>query len=223
MSVPVSIERLREAMVDFHAAPYFLTVSADGRPHAVAVEVTWIDDLLELAAGRTSCANAGDRPLVSLVWPPDVVGGYSLIVDAVAHVLTEATDGPGVSLAPTKAVLHRAPASDGQRRRPPTPAPRTASRSRAGNPLAGPLGAHPPDRPGRRKHPRPLPSVDVRSAARQGRPHVLPVPSRHAGPPFPRRFLGWRFAGDSPAYALADKGFGGWGGSGELAAGTGTL
>ena len=110
MSVPVSIERLREAMADFHRAPYFLTVSADGRPHAVAVEVTWVGDALELSAGRTSAANGGDRPLVSIVWPPDDVGGYSLIVDGVAS-LAPGADAPTVRLAPTKAVLHRAPAS----------------------------------------------------------------------------------------------------------------
>jgi len=109
VSVPVSIERLREAMADFHSAPYFLTVSADGRPHAVAVSVAWAGDALELTAGRTSATNATDRPLVSMVWPPDEVGGYSLIVDAVASTAGE----PGaatVHLRPTKAVLHRAPA-----------------------------------------------------------------------------------------------------------------
>ena len=81
MSVPVSIERLRDAMADFHAAPYFLTVSDDGRPHAVAVVASWVDDELAFPVGRRSATNTAARPLASLVWPPEEVGGYSLIVD----------------------------------------------------------------------------------------------------------------------------------------------
>ena len=110
MSVPVSIERLRDAMTDFHAAPYFLTVSDDGRPHAVAVVASWVDDELAFPVGRRSATNTAARPLASLVWPPEEVGGYSLIVDGTAEV--DATGQGGlVRLLPTKAVLHRAPAA----------------------------------------------------------------------------------------------------------------
>lgn len=103
------MERLQEAMVDFHASPYLLTVRDDGRPHAVAVVVSWSGEALVLAAGKTSAANATTRSLVSLVWPPDEVGGYSLIVDGEAEVGL-AGGSPVVRVRPTKAVLHRAPA-----------------------------------------------------------------------------------------------------------------
>lgn len=111
MSVPVSIERLREAMAGFHAAPYLLTVRDDGRPHAVAVVVSWSGDALVMAAGKTTAANATRRALVSVVWPPDAVGGYSLIVDGEAEV-DPVEDSAAVRVRPTRAVLHRAPAPE---------------------------------------------------------------------------------------------------------------
>ena len=53
-------------------------------------------------------ANATARPNVSLLWPPNELGGYSLIVDGdVTH-----TEGTGngdnvVVVRPSRAVLHR--------------------------------------------------------------------------------------------------------------------
>ena len=109
MSIPVSLVRLREAITDFGSAPYLLTVSDDGRPHSVAVPVTWDGDELVMPVGNRTRANATARPLVSLLWSPRERDGYSLIVDA---EVTGAGDG-SVVLRPTGAVLHRpAPASD---------------------------------------------------------------------------------------------------------------
>ena len=59
-------------------------------------------DRITCEAGRTTLANATRSPAVSLLWPPNEPGGYSLIVDG------EATcDGDTVAIAPTRAVLHR--------------------------------------------------------------------------------------------------------------------
>jgi hypothetical protein len=102
MSIPVPVEGLAEAMAS-HPYAYLLTVSDDGRPHAVAVVPSLVDGALCASVGRRTAANAAARPNgVSLVWPPAETGGYSLIVDGAASV-----SGEMVSVAPTKAVLHR--------------------------------------------------------------------------------------------------------------------
>jgi hypothetical protein len=109
MSIPVDLERLRDEADARGSWAYLLTTRADGRPHAVAITPTWDGGVLVTETGRTTTANSGERPLVSLVWPPAEEGGYHLVVDA------DATAGDGfVRLRPTKAVLHRpAPSPDG--------------------------------------------------------------------------------------------------------------
>jgi len=109
MSIPVAVTDLGDAMSERPYA-YLLTVSGDGRPHAVAVVPVLSDGALRADVGRRTADNAATRPdAVSLVWPPAEAGGYSLIVDGRASV-----DGSIVSVVPTKAVLHRpAPADAG--------------------------------------------------------------------------------------------------------------
>ena len=109
MSIPVPVEGLASAMAERPYA-YLLTVSDDGRPHAVAVTPVLVDGVLRAEVGRRTAANAAARPVgVSLVWPPAEAGGYSLIVDGAAEV-----HGETVGVRPTKAVLHRpAPADAG--------------------------------------------------------------------------------------------------------------
>lgn len=109
MSIPVPIAGLAEAMAERPYA-YLLTVSDDGRPHAVAVTPRLVDGLLRATIGRRSGQNATARPdALSLVWPPAEVGGYSLIVDGSAVV-----EGETIVVTPTKGVLHRpAPADAG--------------------------------------------------------------------------------------------------------------
>jgi|SRR5450759_1954815 hypothetical protein len=113
MSIPVSLEGLRDEIDRATASPYLVTVGADGRPHCVSVAVGWETGLLVADAGNTTVANATSRPLVSLVWPPGQPGGHSLIVDATATV----GDGSArrVVLAPTSAVLHRTVSPSGDR------------------------------------------------------------------------------------------------------------
>jgi len=103
VSVPVALDRLYAEVERFGRSPYLLTVAADGRPHAVAVTVRWRGDELVASAGNRTRANAAERPLVSLLWPPAEPGGFSLIVDGTAAD----ADGGGVSVRPTTAVLHR--------------------------------------------------------------------------------------------------------------------
>ena len=102
MSIPVAIDEIRAAAEDQTGFAYLLTVSDDGRPHAVAITPAFADEGLVCPVGRTSAANATDRPNVSLVWPPAVPGDYSLIVDGTATVA-----GTTVTVHPTGAVRHR--------------------------------------------------------------------------------------------------------------------
>jgi hypothetical protein len=109
VSVPVALDALRaETGAERHGlVAYLCTVTDGATPHVVSVELRWDGDELVAGAGRSTCANAGARPAVSLLWPPGAEPGYSLIVDATASV----ADGE-VRLSPTAAVLHRLAASD---------------------------------------------------------------------------------------------------------------
>jgi hypothetical protein len=102
VSIGVELERLRDEVERFGPAPYLLTVSDDGRPHATAVTVRWDGDTLVAGVGRRSAANAVERPDVSLLWPPVEGGGFSLIVDGRATV-----SGEEVAVTAEHAILHR--------------------------------------------------------------------------------------------------------------------
>lgn len=106
MSIPVALERLRNEAARFGSAPYLLSVSADGRPHAVATAVSWAESSLVAEVGRRTAANIGERPLVSLLWPPIEAGGYSLIVDGTAALESSGKE-LRVLITPTRGVLHR--------------------------------------------------------------------------------------------------------------------
>jgi hypothetical protein len=109
MTLPVPIDKLREEMGRFGPA-FLLTVTDDARPHAVAVAPDWDGDRLRVSAGKTSRRNAGERSDVTLLWPGAGTGEFSLIVDATAAVDDAAET---VTLAPTRAVLHRSVAATG--------------------------------------------------------------------------------------------------------------
>jgi hypothetical protein len=104
VSVSVSLERLAEQVEQFGSWPYLVTVSSDGRPHAVSARVDWDGSVFRGSVGRHSRTNATERPTaVSLLWPPFEPGGYSLIVDGAAAV-----DGEGaLTVTPSGGVLHR--------------------------------------------------------------------------------------------------------------------
>ena len=111
MSMKVELGELAERLRGYGFA-YLVTVGDDDRAHVLAVMPEATDaGLLVGGIGRHSVGNATARPIVTLVWPPTEVGGYSLIVDGTATV----GDGE-LTVAPTKAILHRpAPGEDGKR------------------------------------------------------------------------------------------------------------
>jgi hypothetical protein len=106
MSIPVPLDELAQTMQRYPLS-YLLTVSEGERVHAVAASAIVETDRLRVGPlGRRTLTNAGERPAVTLLWPPVEPDGYSLIVDGEAEI----TDG-GVLVSPTRAVLHRAAAS----------------------------------------------------------------------------------------------------------------
>jgi hypothetical protein len=111
MSIPVELERVRDEIALRGGAPYLLTVSSDGRPHAVSGSVEWSSGALLGSVGRRTAENIAERPLVSLLWPPAERGGYSLIVDATAS-LEGAGEAQRARFVPTRGVLHRPAAED---------------------------------------------------------------------------------------------------------------
>ena len=113
MSVPVSLDALRSALAERASSAYVLTVSDEGRPHAVHAAVHWEGDALIANVGRRSATNATARPdAISLLFPSRSDDDYSLIVDGTAAV-TPGEEQWRLAVTPAKAVLHRpAPAPD---------------------------------------------------------------------------------------------------------------
>ena len=111
MSVKVELGELA-AKIDEYDFAYLVTVSDEGRAHVLRCgRRSPTHGLVVDGVGRHSQANAAAHPTVTLVWPPAEPGGYSLLVDGTATV-----DGSTITVAPTKAILHRpAPGPDGRR------------------------------------------------------------------------------------------------------------
>jgi hypothetical protein len=102
MSVTVDLPNLKNTISRYRFA-YLMTTNANNAPHAVAVAaVLRGDELIVSSIGRRSRENALARPAVSLLWPPESMSEYSLIVDGQALVAEDS-----LRIKPTRAVLHR--------------------------------------------------------------------------------------------------------------------
>lgn len=110
MSIPVELAELAEAASGYRFG-YLITLNGHGHAHVVAVQpVVGGSGVSVGELGRRSLSNLAENPLVTLVWPPSDVDGYSLIVDG---EVVDTTDD-SVTIRPKRAVLHRpAPSPDG--------------------------------------------------------------------------------------------------------------
>ena len=111
MSVKIELGELASRIGEFGFA-YLVTVGDGGRAHVLSVwPEVGPDGLVVDGVGRHSQENVTSRPDVTLVWPPAQPDGFSLLVDGAATV-----DGSTITVAPTKAILHRPAAGpDGRR------------------------------------------------------------------------------------------------------------
>jgi len=105
-------DRLRDTVAERGPGAYVLTVSADGRPHAVYLDVAWEDGRLVADVGGSTARNGKARPEISLLFPVRHPGDYSFFVDGRATV-ESGDDVHRMSITPTRAVFHRhGPATD---------------------------------------------------------------------------------------------------------------
>jgi hypothetical protein len=111
VSITVALDALRARVEEFGPVAFLLTVGEGARPHVVSVGVEWDADRLVAGAGRTTAANVGRQPAVSLLWP--AAGDYALIVDGAAAVETR-DGGAVVVIEPSRAVLHRVANASGE-------------------------------------------------------------------------------------------------------------
>jgi hypothetical protein len=105
MSVAVSLEQLHVRAAEFGDRAYLTTVGAEGRAHVVSVRATVDGDRVLVRTGRTSSANMGIHPAVTLLWAAPADEPYCLIVDGNGLVL--GGDEGEAEIWPTRAVLHR--------------------------------------------------------------------------------------------------------------------
>ena len=102
MSVKVDLDQLADVLADFTFA-YLVTVGDDFRAHTVAVEPVLTDGVLDVGAiGRHTRANVASHGDVTIIWPPDEPGGYTLIIDGTGKPADDA-----LTVVPNRAVLHR--------------------------------------------------------------------------------------------------------------------
>lgn len=101
MSIPVPLPELEATLMEYPWG-YLMTVTAELRAHSMAVSTQFIDGVFAASVGRGTMAHVAARPNVSMVFPPQRPGGYSLIVDGLGSGV-----GDHVEVTPTSAVLHR--------------------------------------------------------------------------------------------------------------------
>jgi hypothetical protein len=111
MSMKVEMAELAARIGEFEFA-YLVSVSEEGRAHVLSVWPDVVGDAVAVdGVGRHTQENVAANPTVTLVFPPADPSGFSLLVDGTGSV-----DGTTVTVAPTKAILHRpAAAPDGRR------------------------------------------------------------------------------------------------------------
>lgn len=107
MASNVDFAQLAEKLVGYDYA-YLITVDAENRPHPVPVMPTLEGDTVHIGAlgGRRSRANLARSSDVTVMWPPPVPGGYTVIVDGTADV-SDTGELARVAISPSRAVLIR--------------------------------------------------------------------------------------------------------------------
>lgn len=103
MSYPVQPADLGRAFEDY-VDGYLLTVTAGSATRAVAVQPSFRDGRVVVGAGRSSSANLAERPSVTVLCPPTVAKGFTLLVDGTASLVDEE-----IVIEVAGAVLHRPP------------------------------------------------------------------------------------------------------------------
>lgn len=108
---PSGLDELSSVIAEHALGPYLLTVTEDNRPHVGDVTYRWNDgEVLVPAPSSWARSEQLGHLDVSLLWPPNEPGGYSLIVDGRGHAVTS-----GLAISVSRAVHYRpATSPDGE-------------------------------------------------------------------------------------------------------------
>jgi len=102
MSIQVDPTDLARTLDDYGVG-YLLSTSSQGRVKAITITARVEGDVVVVPAPSTStAANLAENPAATLLFPPLVQGGYTLLVDGSAEA-----DVEGFRFSPASAVLHR--------------------------------------------------------------------------------------------------------------------
>lgn len=102
MSIPVELADLARALDDFGAG-YLVSANAQGVVKVVTVEPEVDGETVRVSGpGRGTLANVAANPSVTLVFPPLLQRGFTLLVDGTAISVDD-----DVVVRPSGAVLHR--------------------------------------------------------------------------------------------------------------------
>ena len=112
MSIQVELDEIRDQVAACRSYAYLLTVTEDGRPHAVSLRPEWDGDELIVRPGQRTTANAERSPEVSLLWPVSGRDGFALFVNGRAEVRMD-EGSTAVVVKPSSAVLHKTPEGAG--------------------------------------------------------------------------------------------------------------
>jgi hypothetical protein len=113
MSIQVELDKVREQVAACGPYAYLLTVTEDGRPHAVSLVLEWDGDELVGTPGQRTLGNVERSPEVSLLWPVSGREGFALFVNGRAELRADG-ETKKVAVQPTSAVLHKTPEGDAQ-------------------------------------------------------------------------------------------------------------
>ncbi len=112
MSIQVDLDEVREQVAACRSCAYLLTLTDDGRPHAVSLRPEWQGGELVVRPGPRTTANAERSSEVSLLWPVSGSEGFALFVNGRAEVRND-EGSAAVVVKPTSAVLHKTPEGAG--------------------------------------------------------------------------------------------------------------
>ncbi len=102
MSISVGLDELAARIAERRGGAFLVTVGADESAHVASVRPEWQGDTLTVPTGRTSRANVGVHPTVTLLWPGEPDDEYALLMDGRANATAD-----GLTVQPARAVLHR--------------------------------------------------------------------------------------------------------------------
>jgi hypothetical protein len=102
VSISVGLDELAARTAERRGGAFLVTVGAGGSAHVASVRPEWQGESLTVTTGRTSRANVGVHPTVTLLWPGEADDEYALLVDGHADATQD-----GLTVHPASAVLHR--------------------------------------------------------------------------------------------------------------------